>query len=84
MSVLVDGTSDVSTKEQVSMITRLDKGSEIVERQMEFVDVSTNRNSAAITQVVKNKLGQYSNIKDKLIMQMYDGASVTSYVIRFL
>ena len=76
MSVQVDGTSDVSTKEQVSMIARLDKGSEIVERQLGFVDVSMNINAAAISQVVKDKLGQYSNIKDKLIMQTYDGASV--------
>ena len=37
-----------------------------------------NRNVAAISQVVKDKLGQYSNIKDKLIMQTYDGASVMS------
>ena len=78
LSVQVDETSDVSTKEQVSMIARLDKGSEIVERQLGFVDVSMNRNAAAISQVVKDKLGQYSNIKDKLIMQTYDGASVMS------
>ena len=72
LSVQVDETSDVSTKEQVSMIARLDKGSEIVERQLGFVDVSMNRNAAAISQVVKDKLGEYSNIKDKLIMQTYD------------
>ena len=37
-----------------------------------------NRNAAAISQVVKDKLGQYSNVKDELIMQTYDGASVMS------
>ena len=80
LSVHVDETSDVSTKEQESMIARLDKGSEIVffERQLGFVDVSMNGNAAAISKVVKDKLGQYSNIKDKLIMQTYDGASVMS------
>ena len=78
LSVHVDETSDVSTKEQVSMIARLDKGSEIVQRQLGFVDVSMNRSAAAISQIVKDKLGQYSNIKDKLIMQTYDGASVMS------
>ena len=78
MSVQVDETSDVSTKEQVSMIARLDKGSEIVERQLGFVDVSSNRNAAAITQVIKDKLSQHSGIKDKLIMQTYDGAAVMS------
>ena len=60
------------------MIARLDKGSEIVERQLGFVDVSMNKNAAGISQVVKDKLGEYSNIKDKLIMQTYDGASVMS------
>ncbi|CAB4024838.1 zinc finger MYM-type 1-like [Paramuricea clavata] len=78
MSVQVDETSDVSTKEQVSMIAHLDKGSEIVERQLGFVDVSSNRNAAAITQVIKDKLSQHSGIKDKLIMQTYDGAAVMS------
>ncbi len=68
LSVL-DETSDVSTKEQVGMIARLDKGTEIVERQSGFVDDSLNRNAAAISQVVKDKLGQYSNIEEKLIMQ---------------
>ena len=56
MSVQVDETSDVSTKEQVSVIARLDKESEIVERQLGFVDVSSNRNVDAISQVVKDKL----------------------------
>jgi hypothetical protein len=46
MSVQVDEASDVSTKEQVSMIVRLDKGNEIVERQLGLVDVSMNRNAA--------------------------------------
>ena len=69
LSVQVDETSDVSTKEQVGMIACLDKGTEIVERQSGFVDVSLNRNAAAISQVVKDKLGQYSNIEEKLIMQ---------------
>ena len=69
LSVQVDETSDVSTKEQVGMIACLDEGTEIVERQSGFVDVSLNRNAAAISQVVKDKLGQYSNIEEKLIMQ---------------
>ncbi|XP_028403153.1 uncharacterized protein LOC114525891 [Dendronephthya gigantea] len=77
ISVQVDETSDVSTKEQVSIIGRLDKG-EIVERQLGFVDVSMNRTAPAISEVVKDKLGQFSTMKEKLIMQTYDGASVMS------
>lgn len=60
------------------MIACSDKDSEIVERQLGFVDVSMNRNASLICKVVKDKLGQYSNIKEKLIMQTYDGASVMS------
>jgi hypothetical protein len=37
-----------------------------------------NRNAAAISQVAKYKLGQYSNIKEKPITQTCDGASVMS------
>ena len=69
LSVQVDEISDVSTKGQVVIIACLDKGTKIVERQSGFVDVSLNRNAAAISQVVKDKLGQYSNIEEKLIMQ---------------
>jgi hypothetical protein len=78
MSVQVDETSDVSTKEQVSMIVRLDKGYQIVERQLGFVDVSSNRDAAAVSRVIKDKLNQHSRIKDKLILQTYDGAAVMS------
>jgi hypothetical protein len=63
------------------MIARLDKGSEIVERQLAFVDVSSNRNAAAaITQVIKDKLSQHSGIKDKLIMQTYDDAAMSAHI----
>ncbi|XP_028413650.1 uncharacterized protein LOC114536504 [Dendronephthya gigantea] len=78
ISVQVDETSDVSTKEQVSMIVRMDKGCKIVERQLGFEDVSTKSDAAAISQFVKDKLSPHSNIKDKLVMQTYDGAAVMS------
>ena len=78
ISVQVDETSDVSTKEQVSMTARMDRGSEIIERQLGFVDVSTRRDAAAISQLVKDKLSPHSNIKNKLVIQTYDGAAVMS------
>jgi hypothetical protein len=56
--VQVDETLDVSTKEQVSMIVRLDKGDQIVERQLGFVDVSSNRDAAVASQVIKDQLNQ--------------------------
>jgi hypothetical protein len=42
LSVQVDETTDMSTKEQLSIIVRLDSGSDIVERFLKFVDVSTD------------------------------------------
>ena len=39
LSVQVDETTDVSTKEQLSIIVRLDSGSDIVERFFKFVDI---------------------------------------------
>ena len=67
LCVQVDETSDVSTEEQVSTIARLDKGSEIVERQLGFVDVSTNKNAAAISQVVKDKLASILTSRTNLL-----------------
>ena len=78
LSVQVDETTDVSTKEQLSMIVRLDKGCDIIERQLGFVDVSSDRTANAISTVIMGKLIQHENIKEKLIGQTYDGAPVMS------
>ena len=60
------------------MIVRLDKGCDIIERQLGFVDVSSNRTANALSTVIMGKLIQHENIKEKLIGQTYDGASVMS------
>ena len=78
LSIHVDETTDVSTKEHLSMIVRLDKGSDIVERQLGYVDVSSDRTANALSAVIKGKLVQHDNVADKLIGQTYDGASVMS------
>ncbi|CAB4037800.1 Hypothetical predicted protein, partial [Paramuricea clavata] len=70
---------DVSTKEQLSVIVRLDRGAEVVERFLKFRNVSTDRTARAICDVVKGVLSRYSeSVKAKLIMQIYDGAAVMS------
>ncbi len=79
--IQVDETTDVSTKEQLSMIERLDKGSE---RQLGYVDVSSDRTATALSTVIKGKLIQHENIKDKLVGQTYDGASVMSGHLNFI
>jgi hypothetical protein len=78
LSMQVGEATDVSTKKQLSMIIRLDKGSDIIERQLGCVDVSSDRTVTALSTVIKGKLIQHENIINKLIGQTYDGASVMS------
>ncbi|XP_046864376.1 uncharacterized protein LOC124458396 isoform X2 [Xenia sp. Carnegie-2017] len=49
----VDEATDVSTKELLSVIVRMDKGESVIERQLGFVDVSCDRTATAISSVVK-------------------------------
>ncbi|XP_046860969.1 zinc finger MYM-type protein 1-like [Xenia sp. Carnegie-2017] len=78
LSIQVDEATDVSTKEQLSVIVRMDKGESVIVRQLGFVDVSCDRTATAISSVVRGKLSQYNNVKEKFIGQTYDGASVMS------
>ena len=76
LSIQIDEATDVSTKEQLSIIIRLDSNGDIVDRLMRFVDVSADRTAASISRVVKGILEPHSDISNnKLIMQTYDGAS---------
>ena len=50
-----------------------------MERFLTFFDVSSDRSALAISSAVKQILRRYGDtLKDKLIMQTYDGASVMS------
>ena len=78
ISIQCDETLDISTKEQLCVIVRLDKGCDIVKRFLKFCNVSTGRTAPA-REVVKNVLSKYGDsLKFKLIMQTYDGAAVMS------
>jgi hypothetical protein len=79
LSVQCDETMDVSTKEQLSIILRLDRGYEIVERFLKFTNVSRDRTAQGIGEVVKGTLSRFGeSVKSKLIMQTYHGAAVMS------
>ena len=68
LSVQVDETRDVSTKEQLSLIVGLDRNGEIVERLLKFVNVSQDRSAPAITAIVKNILSKYGeSLKEKIL-----------------
>ena len=77
--VQVDETTDVSTKEQLSAIIRLDKKDDVVEIFLKFYNVSSDRTAPAINSIVKDGFTHYGDsILNKLIMQSYDGASIMS------
>ena len=79
LSIQIDETTDVSTKEQLSAIIRSDKKGEMVERFLKFADVTSDRTAPTITVIVKKVLHKYGDsLKNKLLMQTYDGATVMS------
>ena len=73
----MDETTDVTTEEQLSIIIRLDKKNDVVERFLEFYNVSSDSTAPAINSIVKDVFTPYEDsILNKLIIQIYDGASV--------
>ena len=77
MSIQIDETADVSTREQLCVIVRFERKGEVVERFLKFYNVSSDRTAPAICDVVKLILSKYGEtLKSKLVMQTYDGASV--------
>ena len=64
LSTQIDEATVVSTKEQLSIIIRLDSNGDIVERLLRFVDVSADRTAASISSVVKSILEPDSDNAD--------------------
>ncbi|KAJ4426387.1 hypothetical protein ANN_27201 [Periplaneta americana] len=79
MAIILDETSDVSNKSQLSTVFRYFSVSQkkIVERFLGFRDVSADRTAAALFDHVNEVMEQY-NCGDKLVAQTYDGAAVMS------
>ena len=59
LSVQVDETTDVSAKEQLSVIIRLDKKDDVVERFLKLYNVTSGRTDLAISSIVKDVLTHY-------------------------
>ena len=75
----VDEITDVSTKEQLSVIIRLDRKDDVVERSLNFYNMSSERTTPAINSIVKDGFTHYGDsILNTLIMQSYGGASTMS------
>lgn len=77
-SIQVDDTTDINQTSQCSVIIRFvnSKGL-LVERFLGFYDVSADRTSETLYNLLDNILGQF-DYEHKLIGQCYDGASVMS------
>ena len=65
LSIQVDETPDVLTKEQLSAIIGLDRDVDKVERFLEFVNVSQDRSASSITAIVKEILKKYRDSMEK-------------------
>lgn len=84
ISVLVDETSDIANKSQLSICIRyVDKVGDIQERFLKFVDVSANKSADALFEVVNKTIIDYDGI-NKIVGQTYDGAPVMSGGVRGL
>ena len=78
IAILLDETSDVSNKSQLSSVVRLvTKSGQIVERFLGYTDVSSDRTANRISKHVLNIMETYG-CGSKLIAQTYDGAAVMS------
>ena len=77
-SIEVDDTTDITQSSQCSLIVRfVDAKGVIVERFLGFNDVSADRSSESLYQMLDKILDQF-DYQHKLIGQCYDGASVMS------
>lgn len=75
VSVQADETTDVSSCSQMCLIVRYIRKNEIVERFIDFYDVSANKTANGLSQIILDALDTKC-IKNKVISQTYDGASV--------
>lgn len=78
VSIMLDETSDVMGRSQLSTVLRYvtDSG-EACERFIGFSDVSADKSAASLYEHVVNIVEEF-NLQDKLVAQGYDGAAVMS------
>ncbi|KAJ4432754.1 hypothetical protein ANN_21392 [Periplaneta americana] len=74
VAVMVDETSDVANKAQFSIVLRYVHEGEIKERFLGFCDISNDKHSQAIAELIRHFLSEFG-CNEKLIAQTYDGAA---------
>lgn len=79
VSIMLDETSDVWSRSQLSTVLRyVSKGEGVVkERFVGYTDVSADRTATGLFKHVKNIVNKYK-LENKFIAQTYDGASAMS------
>ncbi|KAL4132165.1 hypothetical protein QTP88_009372 [Uroleucon formosanum] len=77
VSIIMDETTDIMSKSQLSTILRYVTNEGVEERFLGFVDVSHDRSAKCLAEHVFCLLNEYKCI-DKLVAQTYDGAAVMS------
>lgn len=79
VAIMLDETTDISNKSQLSTVLRYFSQNEnkIVERFLGFSDMSVDKTASSIFNHV-NKIVEEFKIENKLVAQTYDGAAVMS------
>ena len=76
ISIILDDTTDVSNKSQLSFILRYcTKDNKVLERFIGFIDIGNSRSADALYDTVQRIVIEYS-CETKLVAQSYDGAAV--------
>lgn len=75
VAIILDETTDITTKSQLSTVIRYVNNDSVEERFVSFTNVSEDRSASALAQHVFSILTEY-DCEKKLIAQTYDGAAV--------
>ncbi|CAD0200538.1 unnamed protein product [Chrysodeixis includens] len=77
VAVMVDETPDVSGREQLVIVLRYFRDSEIVDRFIKYVDINADRTAVTLSSIILEILEEFDCLS-KLVAQTYDGAAVLS------
>lgn len=77
LAIMVDETPDVGGREQLVLVLRYFRGSEVIDRFIKYIDVSSDRTAVTLCAHIINVLEEFHCL-NKLVAQTYDGAPVLS------
>ena len=77
VAIILDETSDITTKSQLTTVLRYIIEGKICERFIGFTDVSADRTANGLFKHVEQVVNEFG-LQQKLVGQTYDGASVMS------